>query len=369
MAKEALKEEKDVSSAREVESDTFKCPGCGNFLKYDPETGKLRCDYCGGTRDVPTPKPPMEIYYTSLSEQGVSSWGEVKCIQCPVCGAKTMLEKYQTVTVCPFCGAPNVVESDEVPGLKPNAVLPFLVSEPKAHESLKKWMGKKFLAPTDLKKTAKTSKMNGVYVPSWTFDSNVYATYDARLGKTYTVTVGSGKNRRTETRVRWYNVSGSINSYFDDVLINASSRMTQKQLTKIGGFDTKNSIQYEEEYLSGYSAERYAQGLDASWEVAKEYMVDSVRSQVRNRYPDADRVDYIHVYPVFNETKYKYVLGPIWTSSYRYKGKDYGFVVNGRNGRTAGKAPLSPIKTFFFSLFCAGVAGLLIWMIYLLFFS
>ena len=369
MAKEALKEEKDVSSAREVESDTFKCPGCGNFLKYDPETGKLRCDYCGGTRDVPTPKPPMEIYYTSLSEQGVSSWGEVKCIQCPVCGAKTVLEKYQTVTVCPFCGAPNVVESDEVPGLKPNAVLPFLVSEPKAHESLKKWMGKKFLAPTDLKKTAKTSKMNGVYVPSWTFDSNVYATYDARLGKTYTVTVGSGKNRRTETRVRWYNVSGSINSYFDDVLINASSRMTQKQLTKIGGFDTKNSIQYEEEYLSGYSAERYAQGLDASWEVAKEYMVDSVRSQVRNRYPDADRVDYIHVYPVFNETKYKYVLGPIWTSSYRYKGKDYGFVVNGRNGRTAGKAPLSPIKTFFFSLFCAGVAGLLIWMIYLLFFS
>ncbi len=296
MAKEALKEEeKDVSSAREVESDTFKCPGCGNFLKYDPETGKLRCDYCGGTRDVPTPKPPMEIYYTSLSEQGVSSWGEVKCIQCPVCGAKTMLEKYQTVTVCPFCGAPNVVESDEVPGLKPNAVLPFLVSEPKAHESLKKWMGKKFLAPTDLKKTAKTSKMNGVYVPSWTFDSNVYATYDARLGKTYTVTVGSGKNRRTETRVRWYNVSGSINSYFDDVLINASSRMTQKQLTKIGGFDTKNSIQYEEEYLSGYSAERYAQGLDASWEVAKGYMVDRVRAQVRNRDTEANRVDYIQV--------------------------------------------------------------------------
>lgn len=369
MAKETLKEEADVSSAREVESDTFKCPGCGNFLKYDPDCGKLRCDYCGGTRDVPTPKPPMEIYYTSLSEQGFSSWGEVKCIQCPVCGAKTMLEKYQTVTVCPFCGAPNVVESDEVPGLKPNAVLPFLVSEPKAHDSLKKWMGKKFLAPTDLKKTAKTSRMNGVYVPSWTFDSNVYATYDARLGKTYTVTVGSGKNRRTETRVRWYNFSGSINSFFDDVLINASSRMTQKQLNKIGGFDTRNSIQYEEEYLSGYSAERYAQGLDASWEIAKEFMTDSVRSQIRNRYPDMDRVDYIRVYPVFNETKYKYVLGPIWTSSYRYKGKDYGFVVNGRNGRTIGKAPLSPIKTFFFSLFCAGVAGLLIWMIYLLFFS
>lgn len=360
-------EVKDVTSAVEVESDTFKCPGCGNFLKYDPDCGKLKCDYCGVEKDVPVPTEPMELYYTSLSEQGFSGWGEVKCIQCPVCGAKTMLEKYQTVTVCPFCGAPNVVESDEVPGLKPNAILPFRISETKAHAGLQKWMSKKFLAPSNLKKTAKTSKMSGVYVPSWTFDSNVYATYEARLGKTYTVTVGSGKNRRTETRVRWYHVSGSINSFFDDVLIGASTKLTQKQLTKLGGFDTKNSIQYEEEYLSGYSAERYSQGLDASWEAAKDIMIDNVRSQIRNRYPDADRVDYINVSPVFNETKYKYVLAPIWASSYRYKGKDYGFVVNGRNGRTVGKAPLSPLKTFFFSLFCMGVAGLLIYIIYMLF--
>lgn len=367
-----MEEAKDIvneDTAREVESDTFKCPGCGNFLKYDPESGKMKCDYCGGERDVPTPKPPTEIYYTALSEQGYNGWGEVKCIQCPVCGAKTMLEKYQTVTVCPFCGAPNLVESDELPGLKPNAILPFVVSESKAHDDLKKWMSKKFLAPSDLKRNAKTSKMSGVYVPSFTFDSNVYATYDARLGKSYRVTVGSGKNRRTETRIRWYNVSGSINSYFDDVLVNAGSRISQRDLNKLGGFDTRNSVQYEEEYLSGYSAERYDKGLDDSWQVARNLMTDNVRSQIRNRYPDADHVDYINVRPVFSETKYKYVLGPLWTSSYRYKGKDYGFVVNGRNGRTVGKAPLSPIKTFFFALFCAGVAALLILMIYLLFFA
>lgn len=362
-------EVKDAGSAREVESDTFKCPGCGNFLKYDPESGKMKCEYCGAEKPVPPVREPMELFYTSLSEQGFSGWGEVKCIQCPVCGAKTMLDKYQTVAVCPFCGAPNLVESDEIPGLKPNAVLPFRITEKTAHESLKKWMGKKFLAPSDLKKNAKTSKMSGVYIPSWTFDSNVFTRYDARLGKTYTVTVGTGKNRRTETRVRWYNVSGTVNSYFDDILVGASTKMSQKQINKIGGFDTKNSIQYEEEYLSGYSAERYAHGLDESWEVAKGIMTDSIRNQIRNLYPDADRVDYINVYPVFNETKFKYVLAPIWTSSYRYKGKDYGFVVNGRSGRTVGKAPLSPIKTFFFALFCAGVAALLIWMFYLLFLS
>ena len=42
--KELIEETADATSAKEVESDTFKCPGCGNFLKYDPDSGKLKCD-------------------------------------------------------------------------------------------------------------------------------------------------------------------------------------------------------------------------------------------------------------------------------------------------------------------------------------
>lgn len=364
---EGIIENTDKNS--ELDTLTYKCSQCGNFLRFDPDSQSLKCDHCGNSRTVKTPKPPMEIIYTQLSEQSYEDWGDVKCIKCPVCGAQTMLEKYQTTTVCPFCSAPNVVEMDELPGLKPNAVLPFLLSEEKAHQSLKKWMGKKFLAPSDLKKNAKVNKMQGVYIPAWTFDTFANATYEGRLGKTYTVTVGSGKNRRTETRVRWFYVSGNVSNFYDELTVEASTKITQNNLIKLGGFDTQNSVEYEEDYLAGFSAERYSCGLDDSWEIAKEQVVQDLKSRVRNMYPSADRVDYINVYPVYSDTKFKYTLLPLWTSAYRYKGKDYGAVVNGRSGTIVGKAPLSPIKTFFFSLFCAGVGALLLWLIYLLFFS
>lgn len=357
------------NNATEVESRTYKCPGCGNFLRFDPDSQKLKCEYCGFTRDLPEPEAPMEICYTPLSEQGYEDWGETKCIKCAECGAQTILSKYQTTTVCPFCGAPNIVESDELPGLKPNAILPFRLSETKAHESLHKWMKKKFLAPSDLRKLSKTAKMSGIYVPAWTFDTYVTATYRARFGEHYTVTVGSGKNRRTVTHTRWYTVSGSIDNNYNDIVVEAGERLTQPQVKKLGGFDTLNSVKYNPDCLAGYSAERYDTSLDEGWKTAQDIIVDELKAMVRNRYPSADVVDYINVYPIYNDVRFKYVMMPIWVSAYRYKGKDYGFVVNARNGKTIGKAPLSAIKTFFFSLFCAGVGAVLIYLIYLLFFS
>ena len=56
------------SEAAKVESETYKCPSCGNFLKFDPAAQKLKCEYCGTERDI-EPKPAQELFYTALSEQ------------------------------------------------------------------------------------------------------------------------------------------------------------------------------------------------------------------------------------------------------------------------------------------------------------
>ena len=40
----------------------------------------------------------------------------------------------------------------------------------------------------------------------WCIDT--LSTYKGRLGKKYTVVVGSGKNTRTETRIRYFSISG-----------------------------------------------------------------------------------------------------------------------------------------------------------------
>ena len=42
----------DVEKA--VKAQRFKCAECAAEMKFDAATGKLKCDHCGSTREVPT---------------------------------------------------------------------------------------------------------------------------------------------------------------------------------------------------------------------------------------------------------------------------------------------------------------------------
>ncbi|MDE6885293.1 MAG: hypothetical protein K2P32_05905, partial [Clostridia bacterium] len=202
----------------------------------------------------------------------------------------------------------------------------------------------------------------GIYIPLFTFDSNVECDYVIRYGKYYTVTVGSGKNRRTETRTRWYTASGYIENFFNDVQIEASKSITQKNLSKLGGFDTDNSLDYHNQFISGYSAERYDKGLDESWQDAKDLIKKSLRQSIVSRY-NADVVDYVNMNCSFYDKTYKYILAPIWIFSYKYAKKTYDCIVNGRSGRIVGKYPKSPVKVGAIALTCAAIVGVMIWLI------
>ena len=44
------------------------------------------------------------------------------------------------------------------------------------------------------------------------------------------------------------------------------------------------------------------------------------------------------------ELTFKHVLLPVWLAAYRYRGKSFRFVVNGRTGNVQGERPYSAIK-------------------------
>lgn len=46
----------------------------------------------------------------------------------------------------------------------------------------------------------------------------------------------------------------------------------------------------------------------------------------------------------FNNITYKYLLLPIWISSFKYNNKVYNFMVNGQTGKVSGNTPISWIK-------------------------
>lgn len=342
-------------------SEIYKCPNCGNFLYYDPASKKMKCDHCSTLIDTQAVQEAVELPYRDDVEQGFVKWDGVKSVKCKACGAVSILPAYEVVSNCPFCNASNIVDAEEIEGLRPNGILPFKVSKEHVPNLYQNWLKSKTFAPNRLKKDAKKQPARGVYAPLFTFDSQVECNYTIRYGKNYTVTVGSGKNRRTETRTRWYTDSGYIEDFFNDVQVEASKSITQKNLKKLGGFDTDNSLEYHNQFISGYSAERYDKGLDECWTDAKDLIRTSLRFSIVSRY-SADVVDYVNMDCAFLDKTYKYVLVPIWIFTYQYSKKNYDCIINGRSGRVVGKYPKSPFKIGAVVLTCLAALGLLIWL-------
>ena len=209
----------DTTQQESLRSQVYKCHSCGNFLHYDPESKKMKCDYCNTT--VPTQEVGMaeELPYHEGVEQGFVKWGGIKSVKCKSCGAISVLPDYEVVSSCPFCNAQNIVETEEIDGLQPNGILPFKMTKEHVPIVYENWLESKKLAPGRLKKDAKRQPARGVYIPLFTFDTAADCDYTIRYGQHYTVTVGSGKNRHTETRTRWYTASGFVHDFFNDVQI------------------------------------------------------------------------------------------------------------------------------------------------------
>ena len=54
---------------------------------------------------------------------------------------------------------------------------------------------------------------------------------------------------------------------------------------------------------------------------------------------------------------FKHILLPVWLAAYKYQGKTYRFVVNGRTGRVQGERPWSAIKIAVAVVIAALVVG------------
>jgi len=337
--------EKSVSEiTTSVETESVKCEGCGSNLVFDPDTQKLKCPHCGFEKEFDTSIHAQErAIANGLSDSRKWTAEEAVVFRCENCGAKVVLSVGESAKSCPFCGTAHVCKLEELAGIKPNAVIPFAFDEKKATEFSKAWAKKRFFAPRSFKKNISTDNVKGVYTPCFTFDSQTFSHYSGRLGKTRTRTVGSGKNRRTETYTVWFDIGGTYALNFDDVLITAGSKFNQGNLDKISPFDTNESKEYQENYLLGYMAYHYDQELTDCWGAAKSRMDKSIESAILRQY-SYDKVGYLNVSTSHSNVTFKYVMLPVYVGNYKFKQKLYNFFVNGSTGRVFGKTPKSWVK-------------------------
>ena len=348
----------------ENNADVMKCPACGANMVYDSERGKLYCEHCETVVEVRSKTSEEQDFERLLAR--TNEWGaETHVFRCENCGAQEVLADGEIAKQCPFCGTTNIVQTEELPGLKPNAVVPFAVPKDDAVKRVKNWARKKLFAPRRFRKGANPENVNGMYMPAFSFDTSADAWYSGVLGK-YRYRTRRVNGRTVQERyLVTFPIRGSYSAFFDDVLIQASDKIGQKSLNDLQPFDTNQSKEYRQEYLSGYTAGQYTKDGLACWEDAKEVIRARLKASVLSRYT-YDTVVSFNIDFRCRNTTYKYLLLPVYVGHCSWKKKLYNFFVSGHNGKVTGKAPVSPLKVGI-TVFCGlavvvGLVFLYLWL-------
>lgn len=339
-------------------NNELECGGCGAILKFAPGTRHLKCDYCSAENEIRAVDEPVVIEETSLEEYlqlGLQEEDtiEVTTVHCDRCGASSTFEPYVSSDFCPFCDSPLVVKGGTTSKMyKPKYVLTFDIGKKNALESYRRWLKSLWFAPNDLKHYAdNTDHFNGIYIPYWTYDCHTDTDYSGERGDDYTEQqayniVENGHNvtkMRSVTKTRWSSAYGRVSNFFDDILVIASKTIPKRKMEKIKAWDLNQLVPYNDKYLSGFRTETFQVKIEEGYQVAKTKMNNTIRhTVVRDIGGNRQRID--HMGTQYSQATFKQILLPVWISAYRYKGKVYQFLINGRTGAISGDRPYSKVK-------------------------
>ena len=340
-----------VSKASTLKETDKKCPKCAGVMDFDPNIGAMACPYCGYEEEIvqDANATAAELDFEKAEKTENCNWGaEKKQIICKSCGAETIYDALDVANECPYCGSNQVMEANDEKTLAPGGVVPFAISNEQASANFKKWIGNKFFCPKLAKQSAQPDAFTGIYLPYWTFDTDTFSRYSGKYGidhdESYTDSDGKTQHRTVTT---WHRTSGTYSLAFDDELVLGSERHDSAMLKGLEPFETAKNVPYKPEYVAGFAAERYSVGLKAAWEKAKASISGKLKSKISSKIISDNHADHasdVKVSTTFSKITYKYLMLPIWCSSFKYNNKVYQFMVNGQTGKVYGKTPISVWK-------------------------
>jgi LSD1 subclass zinc finger protein len=337
-------------------SNELTCRGCGAVLHFKPGTKVLQCQYCNAENPIEESDEIIEeIDYEKFINEKLNKEEkiDVVAVRCSACGASITLDPHITSDQCPYCAANIVIKSGTTSSLlKPKSLLPFVIEKKKAAELFRTWIKKLWFAPSDLKKADIASeKINGIYVPYWTYDARTFTSYTGQRGdyyyetETYTTTEGGRTVTKTRQvrRTRWTFSAGQVNNNFDDILVIASHSLPKKYTERLEPWNLGKLEPYNDKYLSGFRSESYQVDVTTGLNEAKEKMNPTIRQTVRSDI-GGDEQRILTMNTTYDDITFKHILLPIWISSYRFKDKVYRFMINGQTGEIQGERPWSALK-------------------------
>ncbi|MHA6761160.1 TFIIB-type zinc ribbon-containing protein [Streptacidiphilus sp. PAMC 29251] len=344
----------DYNGTSPAAPDTaWACESCGAALQFAAGTAALDCPYCGHRQGIAAvPRQVREHPFAELAQlpaKPMALPGGVKTFVCPGCRAVT--ESDALSDRCQFCATPLVADASLTERVVPEAVVPFALDRNAARDALRKWTSSRWFAPSSLKKVSEAETFKGTYLPHWTYDSDTRSDYRGERGEhyyvteTYTVTVnGQTENRTRQVRhTRWWPAGGTVQRFFDDVLVAGTTTVPEKQLDKLTPWPLEQAVPYQQEYLAGFQTLRYDVEPEPGLETAKQRMATVIEQDcLQDIGGDEQRLHRVDT--SYYATAFKLLLLPVWFLTYLHAGKPLQVMVNARTGEVIGERPYSAAK-------------------------
>ena len=321
------------------------CKGCGGNLRFDPKTQNLVCEKCGRRETFAKTKiiAKRKISDIGKNQDKYKEWiAKNKLIECASCGARIILNNLEYSATCPYCGRSSVSLSSNLPGIDPDVVIPFAFDKEEAVKKFKEKVSKKFYVPRAFKKKNNSGNVAGIYIPSFIFEAKSYSSYEGLLLRQESYT----SNGKTYTRTVVFPIAGTKNLHHDDIMIEASSKVDQKQLSEILPYSNKECYDFKEDYIRGYVVEHYSTQPTECYHQAKDIMDKNIRRSILSDYSYSG-VQTLNIRTTYRDEKFLYRVSPIYKFEYKYKNKAYQTIMNGQTGKLGGGLPKSKIKIAF----------------------
>ena len=113
---------------------TYKCPNCGGYLVFEPETQHYTCPYClsdFAQTELDTATSESEDMQDT-EENTQEQEGQVLVYTCPSCGAEIATDTTTAATFCYYCHNPIVLSGRLSGEQMPSLIIPFQISKEEA---------------------------------------------------------------------------------------------------------------------------------------------------------------------------------------------------------------------------------------------
>lgn len=326
-----------------MESIQYKCPNCNGDLRFNPQKQGFSCEYCDSfftTEECKEANEQMqEQTQSDASAQEEFADGN-QVFTCQSCGAELITDLHTTATECVYCHNPVVMSGRLSGEYRPSKVIPFKITREQATDIFKTWCSKRKFLPKDFQSESQLVHLHGVYVPFWVADCHVRGKMNAECHK---IRRWSDSNYEYK-EIKEYEVIRHAELDFQGIPADGASKISDELMEAVEPFDYRDTVPFEMAYLSGFLSDKFDVDKSQVFPRIRNRAVNGSDQMLRSSMTGYDTVRVIQSDMTVLQTKWQYMLLPVWFMSYQYRGKQYDFAINGQTGKQAGTPPLDKKK-------------------------